>query len=93
MVECWEKEKSVAMAMAVLRIWHTKPESKKANVGVTQLRATLCFRQLQGWSSEAFFGQPRILPTVQYPSPPHKYVIKSILEMWFFPYEECVWLT
>lgn len=83
MVECWEKEKSVAMAMAVLRIWHTRPESKKANVGVD---AQLCQFE-PGTALKRFLSTKDF--TYQYPSPPHTYIMKSrFWKFCFFPFQE-----
>lgn len=55
-----EKEKSVAMAMAVLRIWHTKPESKKGDLNGRFFAQRIASNRR---SSEAFY-QPRILLTI-----------------------------
>ena len=76
MVECWEKEKSVAMAMAVLRIWHTRPESKKANVGVD---AQLCQFEPGTALKRFFINQGFYLP-VSFTSP-QVYHEKLILEI------------
>lgn len=76
MVECWEKEKSVAMAMAVLRIWHTRPESKKANVGVD---AQLCQFE-PGTALKRFFINQGFYLAVSFTSP-QVYHEKSILEI------------
>ena len=84
MVECWE-EKSVAMAMAVLRIWHTKPDRIKKRRRSALMHS---FASLNLGRLSSVFLSPKDF-TYQYPSPPHKYIMKSrFWKFCFFPFQE-----